>query len=195
MVATHDTRQPGYLPVLESDNTADPIDALRVYVSQITGLDLPLVRRRWIQKPGTQPGLETDWASVAIDEIRTWATPGSVKIKGLIPNPESGKEKRVSHQTMTVSVWFYGPNAQVKADDFREGAYLGQNNDMLKRQGLTMQGVEDRVRHLPDFAFEQWIDKYEVRLLIGRAVVRTFGVRTIAGLTSIDIKTDIIPNK
>lgn len=189
-MAVTDSRTPGYL-VPSSTDISEPTDHLRKFVSELTGLDLKLVRRRWIRQVGTQPSLDADWASVGIDEVTTWATPESFRVRGDIEKPATGYDYKRSHQTLSVSVWFHGENAHVLADTFREGAHLNQNIDRFKQlSGLVIQSVDDDVRHLPDFIHEQWIDRYEVRMKVGRAVNRIYGVRTLARVGEVIIHTD-----
>ena len=188
-MAAIDSRTPGYLQPQESHS--DPIDIIRAFVSELTGLDPKVVRRRWLQKPGTQPGIGVNWASVAVEGIDSWGLPESLRTRGTLRKPESGYDKKRTHQTLRCSVWFYGPDALRYADDFREGAYLSQNFDTLQTAGLTMQGVDDTIRRIPDFVAEQWVDRFEVVFRLGRQISRTYGIRTIAGFSGVEI----YPNK
>lgn len=189
-MAVTDSRQAGYLaPTAVS--TTDPTDALRRFVSELTGIPLTLVRKRWLPQGGTHPAMDADWCSVGIETVRSWATPESYRVRGDLEKPATGYDKKVTHQSLGVSVWFHGPNSHVYADTLREGAYLSQNNDALKAAGLTVQGVADEIRHLPDFINEQWVDRYEVNLTVGRAVVRTYGIRSLARVGDVIIKTDV----
>lgn len=173
-----DSTQPGALRESASTYT-DPEDVLRVYLSALTGIDKTLVRRRWLQKPGVQPSIETDWAAVGVDTVQTHGTPFHHGDKPATASDPDVKV-RTSWQTLRCIASFYGPNAAELSDTFREGVQLQQNNNELKRYGLTIQGVDEDVRHLPDLLFEQWVDRYDVAFRVGRSVTRTFGVRTIA---------------
>lgn len=189
-MAVTDSRTHGYLSVTESSGTGAPEPVIRRWLSGITGIPLELVRRRWIPKPGTMPGIGTDWVAVGIDKVTTHGTPYQREHKGDLQDPESGTITRESHQTLRVIASFYGPNAAEIADAFREGIQLGQNNNLLQRYGLTLQGVVEDVQHLPDFLAEQWVDRYDVHFDIGRKVARTYGVRDIAGLGDIVIHSE-----
>lgn len=188
-MAVIDSRSPGYLQPQEQHD--DPINVIRKFVSELSGLDLKFVRRRWLQKPGTQPGVNVNWASVAVEGVTSWGLPESLRKRGTLIKPESGYDKKRTHQTLRCSVWFYGPDALRIADDFREGAYLSQNSDTLQGDGLTVQGVDDTIRRIPDFVAEQWVDRFEVVFRLGRQINRTYGIRTIAGFSGIEI----YPNK
>ena len=182
-----DSTHAGVLSPVESDYV-NPDDVLRIYLSALTGIDKTLVRKRWLQKPGTQPKVDTDWAAVGVDRITTQGTPYHSAVK---PKNASDPDviRRTSWQTLRCVATFYGPNAAELADRFREGIQLQQNDSQLRKFGLTIQGVNDEILHLPDFLFEQWIDRYDVVFRLGRSENRTYGVRTIIG-ADIEIFTE-----
>lgn len=188
-MADIDSRTSGVLRPLAKENTSEVETRLRFFVSQITGIDLKLVRKRWLPKPGTQPEIGKDWCAVGVTSVRTWGVPVINGKRGDIADPESGDVKSEAHQTLTVEVTFYGANAAENADLLRSGLLLSQNNAWLESQGLTIQGVDDEIRHLPDFQLQQWIDRYDVTFRVGRKVSRTYGVRTIAS-TDAEIITE-----
>lgn len=189
-MAVIDSRSRGILRPVESTGTEPPEIAVRKWMAGITSIPLELVRKRWVSKPGTQPAINVDWVAVGVDRIKTHGTPYQRGRRGDIEKPESGDVVRESHQTLSFVASFYGPNAALIADGFREGALLGQNAAELARSGLVIQGVGDEVLHLPDFAFEQWIDRYDVTFTVGRKVTRTFGVRDFAAVGEINIHTE-----
>ena len=179
----NDSTRPGVLTASASTYTA-PEDVLRLYLSSIVGIDKTLVRKRWQSKPGTQPPVGTDWAAVGVDRIETQGFPyqSGTKIPDVIT--------RTSWQRMHCIASFYGPNAAENADAFREGAQLGQNVDTLSAFGLKVQGVDDYIPHVPDFAFAQWVDRYDVFFIDARKVTRTYGVRTLVSADDIEITTE-----
>ena len=179
----NDSTRPGVLTASASTYTA-PDDVLRLYLSSIVGIDKTLVRKRWQSKPGTQPPVGTDWAAVGVDRIETQGFPyqSGTKIPDVIT--------RTSWQRMHCIASFYGPNAAENADAFREGAQLGQNVDTLSAFGLKVQGVDDYIPHVPDFAFAQWVDRYDVFFIVARKVTRTYGVRTLVSADDIEITTE-----
>lgn len=179
----NDSTRPGVLTASASTYTA-PEDVLRLYLSSIVGIDKTLVRKRWQSKPGTQPPVGTDWAAVGVDRIETQGFPYQSGTK----NPDV--ITRTSWQRMHCIASFYGPNAAENADAFREGAQLGQNVDTLSAFGLKVQGVDDYIPHVPDFAFAQWVDRYDVFFIVARKLTRTYGVRTLVSADDIEITTE-----
>lgn len=189
-MAVIDSRSAKVLAPIGSENTGSPDDKLRVWLSALTGLDKEHVRRRWLTRPGTRFAVDENWAAVGVISVATVGTPYQSGHKGNIDDPVLGDIKRISHQTLTCVASFYGSNAQELADTFREGAQIFQNAQALKRVGLVLQGINEDVQHLPDFLFEQWVDRYDVTFKVGRAVVRIYGVRDLASVGDIEIHTE-----
>ncbi len=184
----NDSTTPGVLAVVDSDYR-NPEDVLRIYLAALTGIDKLLVRKRWTQKPGTRPKIGTDWAAVGIDRVRTEGFPYQHGQKPVLES-DPDVNSRTSWQTLHCIASFYGPNAAALSDSFRESIQLPQNNKVLKGYGLTIQAVEDEVAHVPDFAFEQWVDRYDISFRIGRSVTRAYGVRTTATAPEMKFTTD-----
>lgn len=186
-VAT-DTTQAGVLQSGASDYQ-QPDDILRLFCSAVTGIDKTLVRRRWQAKPGSTPAIGTDWCAIGVERVETFGTPYQ---HGDKPQLQSDPDvvTRTSYQTLHCVATFYGDHAAEKADVFRDGLQVQQNLAELKRYGLQFQGVDDEIRHVPDFVFEQWLDRYDVVFRVGRSVTRTFGVRTFTNAKTIELITE-----
>lgn len=188
-MAAIDSRQRGVMQPLSEESTGDCMPDLRKWMAAVTGLPLEKVRRRWTPKPGTRPAVSDDWVAVGAESIETHGTPDQLDRKGAIGKPESGDVIRISHQTLHCVASFYGPNAPFKADLFRESAQVFQNAGALGSE-LKLQAMDAMAQHVPDLLNEQWVDRYDVRFSLGRAVRRVFGVRDIAAPGEIIIKTD-----
>ena len=188
-MAVIDSRSAGVLPPLETPHL-NPDDKLRKWLSQLTGLPLASVRKRWQPKPGTRPSISDDWCAVGVERIESQGIPQHVGRRGQLDHPESGDVVTVTHQTIVCLASFYGPNSMGLADRFREGAQIGQNVRELAKEGLLLQSIEADVLHLPDFLMNQWVDRYEVRFAVGRVVERTYGVRSLASVGDIQIFID-----
>lgn len=179
-MAVIDSRSSGVLRPLSGTNTGEVETRLRLFVSEVTGINKELVRKRWLSMPGTQPSLSVNWCAIGVNSIKTHGSPYFKGRKGDISDPLTGDIESESHQTLNCLASFYGPNAAENADLFRMGLQIPQNNAYLQSQGLTIQSVVDEVQHLPDFQLEQWVDRYDVSFNVGRKVSRKYGVRTIA---------------
>jgi hypothetical protein len=173
------SQQKGVIVESFSDYAA-PEDVIRLYLSALTGIDKNLVRKRWLNKVGKQPDLGTDWIAVGVEGVTTWGTPYSDNQK--IPDIQN----RISQQTLKFRASFYGLNSAELSDKAREGLCMVQNNNQLKRYGLTVQSVDDEVLHLPDLQDEQWLDRYDLTFRVGRSVSREYGIRTIVDADDIE---------
>lgn len=190
-MAAIDSRRSGALSPLTREGIKDPTDSLRKWISELTGIPIEKVRRRWISKPGTRPSIEEDWCAAGVERVRTHGTPEQRGIRGDLENAESGHAIRISHQSLSCVASFYGPHAQVLADDFREGCLLPQNSSALEAiAGCAVQSVEEEVLHIPDFLYEQWVDRCDVRFTVGRKIERTFGVRTLCAIGEVKTYSD-----
>lgn len=189
-MAAIDSRQAGVLQPTETTGADAPELALRTWLSSLTGIPIDKVRRRWVRKPGTMPAIGEDWAALGVTTVKSHGTPYQRATKGVIDVAESGTVTRESHQTLTVMVSFYGEHAAYLSDLFRESSQLGQNASALAKDGLTLQGVVSEVTHVPDLLNEQWVDRYDVVFDVGRKVARTYGVRDLASVGRIELKTE-----
>ncbi len=186
-MAVIDSRTAGILKPLDRKNLQPPENDIRKWMSDITGLALSKVVRRWLPRPGTRPGLDEDWCAVGVERIQTHGTPYQKGRKG---GEDNGDVVRVSHQTLHCIASFYGPNAALLSDDFREGAQLSQNIDALAAKGLVLQGLAEEVLQTADFFGEQWVPRYDITFKLGRKVERTFGVRDIAKIGPVELHTE-----
>ena len=189
-MAVIDSRTNGPLSVLEQAGTDNPEIAVRLWLSALTGIPKERVRPRWSPRPGTRPPLDADWCAVGIMAVKTLGTPYQHGKKGELEKPESGDVTRESHQRMDFAVSFYGPNAALLADTFRESSQISQNAEALKAKGMSLLAVSADIQRMPDFVFETWVDRYEVTFQVGRKVTRTYGVRSIAGFSGNEILHD-----
>lgn len=190
-MADTDSRTPGVLLPITAENAGDPTNAVRAWMSQVTGIDQKLVRRRWAPKPGTMPGIGTDWIAVGIDRVETPGTPDEMGRKGLIEQAAGGDMVQVTYQRFHILASFYGPNAAVISDSFRACAQIGQNLDELRNSGLQLIGIEQDVSYVPDLLAEQWVDRFDVFFTVGRSVRRSYGIRDIAAIGGFRIYTDV----
>ena len=177
-MAVIDSRTPGYMKPLEQ-SALDLESVLIDFVSELTGLPKNRIRWAWKQRPGKPISFDDDWCAIGLQKV-TSAQPYRVGKKGDIEQADSGDTTQVTHQTLTVSFSFYGPNASELSDLFRDAAQLDQNFRYLNGRGLTLQSVSDEVQRMPDLVGNQWRDRYVLELKIGRVVTRRYGVRTIA---------------
>lgn len=178
-MAAIDSRYNGYMRPLDETSTDTTKSVLIDFVSEVTGLPKDHVRWAWTTRPGSPIPYTEDWCAVGLLKVAS-SPPYKQGRKGKVEQADSGDAFHITHQTLTVSFSFYGPNAPELSDLFRDGAQLDQNVQTLTAKGLTFQAVRDDVMRLPDLVGQQWRERYTVEMKIGRVVRRRFGVRTIA---------------
>lgn len=188
MTVFDDSRGANVLRPTSSENESYFLDPLRIWVSKILDFPPELVRSSWLSKPGTQPAINVNWCAIAIKTAETTLIYQYGK-KGPIDDPQGGDTTQVSHDDYQIVLSFYGPSAMFNAMRFRDGAQLLQNRRNLESYGLTLISLNPQTLRLPDFAGEQWIDRYDVEFHVGRKVSRTYGVRTIVS-ADFDIYTE-----
>lgn len=190
-MAVIDSRTPGVLSVLSETNTADPTDALRSFVATACGYDLKDVRKRWVQKPGVRPPIAEDWAAVGITTMEIQGTDAYKGTRGEDDNIQSQFTTIVSHQKLHGIATFYGPDCLLYADRFRMAAMTPQNNDYLSQQaGVVFQDIDETLVRTPEQLLEQWVDRVDVRFVLGRRVERVLGIRNIGSFDGIEIITE-----
>jgi hypothetical protein len=79
---------------------------------------------------------------------------------------------------LTLQLSFYGPNALSLIELVQDGFQLGQNLATLTaaKMGLT---ETTRALHIPELVNEQWVDRYEMSLVLQRLVQSVYPIVTI----------------
>lgn len=172
----------------------DPIEALmpvRSAVSEITGIESSLVRRRYQPNPPTQPGAGANWCSLSIDGVRTIGTP---EIKETLSKSDTAEARILQELSFIAS--FYGPEAMALAETFRAGITMPFNACEMRQCGLGIMYVDPDTIRAPDFVNGRWVDRWDVRFKVGRMAYRSFSVRTLeaAGFVIISDTRGVVAN-
>lgn len=178
-MASIDSRTAGVL-IPASNNPPDPEQIIRLYIAEVTGIDKTLVRKRWYPKPLERPALSVGWCAVGLLGIESDNTPLQKHTDPDILSA-SGTTTLTASQKLDFQASFYGSNAQFFSDRLRLGMSVGQNNEFLKSQGLTLLYVNESALRVPELFGAVWCDRFDVNFRIGRAVSHTFGIRSIRG--------------
>lgn len=179
MAAIDSTSAGAMIPL--SDNPPDPEEIIRLYVAEVTGISKQLVRKRWYPKPLERPALDVNWCAVGLLGHETEGTPLSIHSDQDIVSA-NGTTTLTASQKLDFVCSFYGANARFYADRLRLGLGVGQSNEYLKSQGLTLLYVNAEVVRIPELFGAVWCDRFDVNFRIGRAVTETFGIRSIRGV-------------
>jgi len=178
----NDSSTGGYLspavasPPLEDDALTSVFQQLIVGVTSLQG---SLVRPRWQPTVPKQPEASVNWCALGITVMPLDDGPA------IVHSPTgAGADTYIRHQTVEVLATFYGPSGMQYAQLLLDGLAIPQNLEQLKAN--DMQSVsEDGPRAVPEMVNEQWIRRYDVRLVFRRKITRTYPVLTIlsAGAT------------
>ncbi len=74
---------------------------------------------------------------------------------------------------------FYGPAGSGMATRFRDGMFVDQNADTLRRiSGLSLVSADD-IRNLPELINNQWVRRYDIAVTLSRKNTRTYNVKSV----------------
>lgn len=149
-------------------------DILQEMVVGITGLNDQLVRPRWQPDPPGQPAVDVNWAGVGVIS-RT-----ALDFPYIVHNPAgNGTDVLRRHNELEVQVSFYGPNADLLAEQLRDGLYISQNREQLAAHGIALIEVGQSI-HAPELINNvQWLDRVDITVRIRQVVERVYAIENI----------------
>lgn len=164
----------GYLVPIESPFLeGNELDDFFINVVQsITRLPVDMVRPRWQHPPPTQPEPEVDWCGVGIVGRTGQDFPAIV-------HHAEGFDEMQRQGVLELQASFYGPFCDSYAEVLRDGLYVSQNVEYLRKANLGLRDVGDVVV-LPELVNEVWIKRADVTIRIARETIRKYPVRNIA---------------
>lgn len=146
------------------------------WIRAVSGLPAKMVFPR-MTDPQTQiPQNGTTWCGFSISDFNQDAYPA------LIAGGESSQQW--DHESLNILCCFYGPAGQQTATRFRAGIFISQNNDELKRLGLTLWQC-GKMYNVPELINNQWVRRYDITVILRRKVIREYGIKS---LTSAPVK-------
>jgi hypothetical protein len=177
----------GYLAPVPSTPTPLEGQALNRFLQQfvvgITGLSGSVVFQRWQPEPSDQPVFGTDWAAVGVMS----RTADVNAYEGHISTGQ-GTDIIYRNEILNVLISFYGPDADMYASLFREGAQLAQNREVLMANGFGFVESGDAVA-VPELVKLRWLYRVDLHFWLRRAVEYTYPVLNLLGATG-TIETD-----
>lgn len=157
-------------PVPQSLDDDALTDVLQALVVGLTGLDASLVRPRWQPQPPTQPDPMTNWCAIGI------TTYTGTDYPEVTYENETGTVHRLERLDVLAS--FYGPGANTKAKQLREGVYIWQNYALLARSGIKLRGA-DEITHMPELVNTQYVPRSDVPISFMRMAEHAVPVASI----------------
>ena len=136
----------------------------------ITGLDSTLIRPRWQPEPANIPATGTDWLAFGVTNMQadTYAAE--------LHEPDgSGYNELRRHQTLTLLLSFYGPNAGAYCDRLRDGLQVSQNREPLQLANMGLVATGD-ARSVPELVKQRWYNRVDCELTVRRQIVRKYDV-------------------
>jgi hypothetical protein len=156
---------------------------LQTAVATISGLPGNLVRQRWQATPPTNPPPHVTWCAVGVTGIESKDDYPYIHHDGTMQLPGTpGPGADILHREVTLKaiVTIYGPDPDVIAGMLRDGLYVQQNWEPLHVLGIRMHTVHD-LSWTPEFINQQWIDRYDLELIMRQEMVRVYPVLNLDG--------------
>ena len=88
---------------------------------------------------------------------------------------EDGSIDLVRHETNTILVSCYGPNASVLASQLRDGLQVSQNRAVLVSAGVGLVRTSS-VRNAPALTKERWQKRLDFEIVVRRQILRNYPV-------------------
>lgn len=169
-------------PIPEAGQALD--DLFQQMVAGICQLDGTLVRPRWQAEPPDLPDFGTDWAAVGITARRPIGPWSAVQHD----SRGNGRDWLQRHEYVDLLATFYGPNADANAGQLQDGLMIAQNREFLYLNHLGFTEVTSITR-LPELIKNRWTERFDVRLIFSRIVIRLYPVRSLVSAAG-SIATD-----
>lgn len=169
---SNDSTTSGYLTPTGSGSTYDEEleRLLSRWIRGVTGLDKNVVYPRWTDPQIQIPKNGTTWCAFGITSLPDDMYPAHVQ--------GEGSAEQWSHETIEILCCFYGPQGMSVATQFRSGIFVSQNNDELKKIGLTFLDC-GRILNLPELINNQWVRRYDIAVRLRRKVIREYGIKSL----------------
>ena len=145
-------------------------DVLQAHVVGITGLPGALVRPRWQPTVPKMPEPCETWAAIGISTTDADAGP--------VLNQGAEVGGYIRHETIQVMVTFYGPHAEQKIKQLRDGMHIRQNNQALLAIKAKVVQCGD-IKSVPEQYNMQWVRRYDMTYTLHRRVELTYPISTI----------------
>ncbi|WP_243849124.1 phage neck terminator protein [Serratia fonticola] len=140
------------------------------WIRAVSGLPPGMVLPRFTDPQPQIPPNGTTWCGFSISAFDQDAFPA------LITGEESSEQWE--QESLDVLCCFYGPAGQQAATRFRAGIFISQNNDELKRLGLTLWQC-GKMYGVPELINNQWVRRYDIIVRLRRKVTREYGIKSL----------------
>lgn len=173
---TNDSSTGGYLAPTGTPTPLEDqalLDFFQAIFAGITGIPGTLIRPRWQPTPPNQPSNGTNWMAFGITDRPA----DEFAYEYHNPAAAGGQGADIVERTeeLTILCSFYGLNADSNAALLRDGLQVGQNREVLLKNGMALISAGGIVA-APAILNSQWYYKVDMSVRIRRAVVRTYPI-------------------
>jgi hypothetical protein len=139
----------------------------------LTGLDGAFVRPRFQLDPPSTPEPGVNWLAFGINR----SAPDASAYFGQSDGDSITMQR---HETVTVAVFCYGPQAAHLADAIRDNLELAQNREELYTQAVGYSGVISDAQRVPELVKGRWYNRVDLTLAFNREIRRSYQVLSLA---------------
>lgn len=171
---SNDSTSPGYLTPVgnEPEYDEDLERQISRWIRGVTGMDAKQVFPRQTDPQSSIPENGVTWCGFGIATAPRDGTPANIQVS-------NGQSEQWTWEMVTVLCCFYGPQGAGMAARFREGIFVEQNADALRRAaGLSLLDA-GKIFNLPELINNQWVRRYDITVTLSRKNIRTFNIETI----------------
>lgn len=142
------------------------------WIRGVTGMDAKWVFPRWTDPQPQIPKNGITWCGFGVTTMPRPGTPANVQVS-------EEESEQWTWEQITVLCCFYGPQGAGMAARFREGIFVEQNADALRRAGGISLLDVGTIYNLPELINNQWVRRYDITVTLSRKNIRTYSIKSI----------------
>lgn len=171
---SNDSTAPGYLtPVGDTPEYDEELERqISRWIHGVTGMAVKNIYPRWTDPQSSIPKNGVTWCGFGITTMPRPVNTANVQIS-------EDESEQWSWENVSVLCCFYGPKGAGTAALFREGIFIEQNADALRRAaGLSLLDA-GAIFNLPELINNQWVRRYDITVTLSRKNTRTYNVKSV----------------
>lgn len=170
----------GYLNPTQSNQPPNSLTLeqfIQTVIAGISGFNGAMVRPKWQVNPPRQPQINENWIAFGIGNIIPDAN-------AYVWMNQDDNTNLLRNELLEIQVAFYGPNALENISIFRDGFQITQNLEAMQKAMMGFKEISSANR-IPDLINERWVDRYELTLVLVRAVQRFYPILSFASVSGV----------
>lgn len=145
-------------------------DFLHDWLVGVSNVPKPMIRPRWQPEPPNIPDVNVDWLAFGITERDSPQFPYEGH-----SGDGMGHDVVIRHESLTVMISVYGPNADMIAHLIRENSTISQNREVLLKNGFSVREIGG-FRAAPEIIKQQWMYRLDFEIVFNRKIEITYPV-------------------